>query len=222
MSGVRGPRAVPDGREGAMSTGPMQEPDDRGDASSEATEQQVLDMALEGLPNKTIALRLGVSIRTVERRRAAALRRIGAATLVEAAGLLSRQGRASSGTFDALFATAVPAAMIDRERFVAVNAGLCNLLGLGCEDLVGKPYWDLVSPHEVSPAQADLAGLFTGETLAYRAERDLTLPDGTLRVSVVMTPVWSDDELPRFALAQVLRAEPDGTRLTAADEGGEH
>jgi len=204
-----------------MSSGPGEESGNRGDGLSDSSERQVLEMALGGLPNKTIALRLGVSIRTVERRRAAALRQIGAVTLVEAARLLSQQGREPAETFDAVFATAAPAAMIDRKGFVAVNAGLCNLLGLSCEDLVGKPYWDLVSPHEISPAQADLDALFTGETLAYRAERELTLPSGTLRVSVVMTPVWSDDEMPRFALAQVLRAEPDGARATAADAGGE-
>lgn len=51
------------------------------------SEQDVLELGFEGLPNKPITLRLGMSFRSIERRKAMALRGLGVDTLVEAAHL---------------------------------------------------------------------------------------------------------------------------------------
>src|SRR3712207_6868549 len=46
-----------------------------------------------------------------------------------------------TGTFDARFAAAAPAGLVDREgRFVAVNAGLCDAYGLAENELLGLTY----------------------------------------------------------------------------------
>lgn len=61
-------------------------------ASLEAEESAVLTMLLDGLPNKAVAMRLGVGLRTVERRRASALRSLGVDSVVAAAVLRSEAG----------------------------------------------------------------------------------------------------------------------------------
>jgi FixJ family two-component response regulator len=61
-----------------------------------AAERQVLDMVVEGLPNKTIAKRVDVSVRTVENRRQSIFRKLGVtsvAALVQA--VLLAEGRLS-------------------------------------------------------------------------------------------------------------------------------
>jgi FixJ family two-component response regulator len=61
-----------------------------------AAERQVLDMVVEGLPNKTIAKRVDVSVRTVENRRQSIFRKLGVtsvASLVQA--VLLAEGRLS-------------------------------------------------------------------------------------------------------------------------------
>lgn len=50
-------------------------------------EAAVLDLLLAGLPNKAVAMRLGMGLRTVERRRSAALKALGVDSLVGAAVL---------------------------------------------------------------------------------------------------------------------------------------
>jgi RNA polymerase sigma factor (sigma-70 family) len=61
-----------------------------------SAERQVLDMVVEGLPNKTIAKRVDVSVRTVENRRQSIFRKLGVtsvAALVQA--VLLAEGRIS-------------------------------------------------------------------------------------------------------------------------------
>jgi two-component system response regulator DctR len=61
-----------------------------------STEREVMDMVVEGLPNKTIAKRLDVSIRTIENRRQSIFRKMGVtsvAALVQA--VLLAEGRIS-------------------------------------------------------------------------------------------------------------------------------
>ena len=174
-----------------------------------ADERSVLELALAGVPNKTVAQRLGISMRTVERRRAAALRGLGADTLVEAARLLARPGVTPKGSFDAVLAVAAPTAVFDRERLVAVNAALCNAFRLTATELVGRPFTDLTHPAERAEQAEVLGQMFAGELDCYRAERRLALPGGPLAVLFVVVAMRGDDGTVRFGLAQVLRC--DGT-----------
>lgn len=58
-------------------------------ASLSAREKQVMDLILEGLMNKVIADRLGISMRTVEVHRARVLEKMGAKTAVDLARLVA-------------------------------------------------------------------------------------------------------------------------------------
>ncbi len=58
-------------------------------AALSAREKQVMDLILEGLMNKVIADRLGISMRTVEVHRARVLEKMGAKTAVDLARLVS-------------------------------------------------------------------------------------------------------------------------------------
>lgn len=62
----------------------------------DAIDAAVLELLLQGAPNKAVAARLGIGLRTVERRRASALRALGTSSLVEAVAL-----RAELEEFDA-------------------------------------------------------------------------------------------------------------------------
>lgn len=56
-------------------------------------QHEVLRLAIEGHPNKVIAARTGVSVRTVERQRAAAFEALGVTTLTGAVEVLRRAGQ---------------------------------------------------------------------------------------------------------------------------------
>lgn len=58
-----------------------------------APEQEVLDLMLEGKPNKSIASTLGVSVRTVEDRRARIMKKLSVDTLAELVRLAVEAGR---------------------------------------------------------------------------------------------------------------------------------
>ena len=62
-------------------------------------ERQVMEMVLGGVPNKTIAARLDLSLRTVERRRHDILKKLGAETLVELAEVVNQAHDATVANF---------------------------------------------------------------------------------------------------------------------------
>jgi two-component system response regulator FixJ len=69
-----------------------------------AREREVMALLLQGLPNKLVAARLGISVRTAEHHRAALMRKMGARTvshLFQMAALLAREGVEPGGMLGA-------------------------------------------------------------------------------------------------------------------------
>jgi PAS domain S-box-containing protein len=181
-------------------------------ASLPLAERQVIELALAGLPNKVIAGRLAISLRTVERRRASALRRLGIATLVEAARLRPETDSVPVGLggFDAVFTdAAAPVAVADRSgRFVAVNAGMCELIGATEADLLALRLQDVIHPDDRQDSLDDVRRLFAGEIPGYRARRRLlTGSGGAIRAEIAVAPIWSRDGIPAFGLGQVIATD---------------
>ena len=58
----------------------------------DAVEKQVMQMVVEGVPNKAIAKRMGVSIRTIENRRQAVMRKTGAKSPIQLAAIAVLSG----------------------------------------------------------------------------------------------------------------------------------
>lgn len=176
-------------------------------------ERQVLEAALDGAQNKVIARRLGVSVRTVERYRASAFQRLGVDTLVQVAALRTAPTAPAGGTFDARFAVAAPAGLVDREgRFVAVNAGLCNAYGFAENELLGLTYPALVHPAD-RPAVIDpMSRIFAGESDSHRVAKRMLKSDGTVSPSLLaLSAVWSDSGEPAFVLGQLLNIDSAGS-----------
>lgn len=169
-------------------------------------ERQVLDFALAGATNKVIARRLGIGVRTVERRRATALDRLGVETLVEAARLLARQPHDGSSTFDAVFSLATPAALFDRQGcFVAANSGLCETLGRTEAEFLRLPQAELTHPDDRADEQERVRRLFSGEADCYRTEKRMLTSRGTyLRLRFAVSTIWDDAGKPCFGLAQLV------------------
>jgi PAS domain S-box-containing protein len=169
-------------------------------------ERQVIDLALAGATNKEIARRLGIGVRTVERRRATALDRLGVQTLVEAARLVSGQPNGRSGTFDAALSLAMPAALFDRQGcIVAVNTGFCEVFGRPEAEFLRLPEAELTHPDDRADELERVRRLFSGETESYRAEKRMLTSRGTyLRLRFAVSTVWGDDGKPCFGLAQLV------------------
>lgn len=56
-------------------------------AQLDATDAAVLNLLIQGCPNKAVAARLGIGLRTVERRRASALKTLGMSSVLEAVAM---------------------------------------------------------------------------------------------------------------------------------------
>lgn len=151
-----------------------------------AAEREVLEMAMAGLPNKAIAVRQRVAIRTVERRRAEAFRRLGVDTLVEAARLVDAArlvGAARPGEFaaegaacrlgiggappgpwlaEAFRGAAAGIALVNADgRLAAVNPAYCRLTGYSEPELLGQGLWLVTHPDDLA-ANVDGVGRVLG------------------------------------------------------------
>jgi len=64
-------------------------------------------------------------------------------------------------------------------RLVWVNSAECRLLGRACEELIGKPVWELVSEAEQPESRSALARKLSAEVPLAPFERTLARPDGS-------------------------------------------
>lgn len=112
-------------------------------------ERSILDAAICGERLSTIALRLKLGIRTVERRVADSFAKLGVGNLAEAARRLAA-GRVD--VYESAF-RASPAAMVvgDRHgRIIAVNPAFCRIVDYSEPELLGLMCMELTHPADVA------------------------------------------------------------------------
>jgi PAS domain-containing protein len=157
------------------------------------------------MPNKAIARQLRQSVRTTERRRASALRRLGVRSLVEAAALFpSRAGAAVSPAFGTAFAESVATAMFNPKRLVAVNDRFCDALRVPESELSGRPFHELLHPDDRDAERPRIELLFAGELPGYAGRSRMLIPGGVVHVRFTVAAVWGEGSAPRLGLAQLI------------------
>jgi len=179
------------------------------DAALTPDEREVLHLALDGASNKQIAFRLHMSERTVERRRADALRGLGVESLVEAARLAAAPPPASERVVLAAFReSASGLALVDwGGRFAAVNAAYCRVVGRSEAELLRGGLELVTHPDDLSASLAVTGRLFAGEVTEFRVEKRYLRGGGDVvrgRVSAAAVP--GSDGRPSLAVAQVVPA----------------
>jgi PAS domain S-box-containing protein len=192
-------------------------------------EGEILRLLLTGATNKFAAARLGVSVRTVERQRAGALRKLGVRTLVEAAALLAPAGSADSddrAAFPRIAATGemaagrLPAEAFELAfraasvgmviagpdgRFWAANESFCRLLGRSESELVSETIEAVTCPDDRENDAQRNRRFFSGTCPAIHAPKRYIRPDGAI-VSVHLTAgvVRGPDGAPLFGIGTVI------------------
>ncbi len=197
-------------------------------------ERQIMDLVVDGHPNKNIAADLGVSQRTVENHRASIMRKTkvkslpALARLVVAAALIDPPGPhtnlppaeaivvAASNLagalgseqferfFDRIPLAVVIASMIDPERIVYANPAFEQLSGMSVVDFVGQPWTSLRGRSGHSAAGVPLGDAIIKEK-DYAGTFQIDLPDGTTRaVDVYSNVIVDDDGQPAHRLAALM------------------
>lgn len=136
-------------------------------------EREVLELALEGRPNKAIGKLLRISLRSVERRRAAALRRQGVQTLVEATKLKEMTGPPSEAIIVATFRSCADGlAVVTRDdRFAAVNGADCQIMGYTEAELLGQGFAAVTYPDDLTANVRNAERLFSGTATEFRMQK---------------------------------------------------
>lgn len=176
--------------------------------------REVLELAAEGLTNKAIAKRIGIGVRTVERRRSEALKSLRVGTVVEAARLLeaTRRGQplTTASLFEEVFRGAEAGLSVAGPdgRYVAANSAFCRLLGFSEAEIAGVRIADVTHPEHL---EADLAGtrrVLAGELAVYRTrKRYLGRHGKVVPAELTVTPVRGPDGTPSFTLGYVVAGE---------------
>src|SRR5881227_2174353 len=123
--------------------------------------------------------------------------------MVRAAGLLSLcNSMSESGVArlrrpqeDPLGEAPIACHELDSEgRVVWVNEAECRLLGLQREQVLGRPIWEFVAPHEQRESQQAVVRKLTHEEPLGVFERSYTRPDGSPLVLEIHDQYRYDDD----------------------------
>jgi PAS domain S-box-containing protein len=190
-------------------------------------ERRTLELLLAGMPNKAVAAALEVSVRTAERWRARALRKLGVQTLVEAARIVgpasAAEPKMTASSFDpalspadgafspewyatAFRGTALGVVTVDLAgRFLSANGAFCNLVGQAESDLVRRHLSAVAHPDDATRDAESLRALFSGAIDSIYSEKRYARPEGVVVPARVMAGLVRDPKgLPIFAIGTIM------------------
>jgi len=177
-----------------------------------AADAELLRMLLAGDANKVVAARLRVSLRTVERRRATVLRKLGVDTLVAAARHPAIAGTewTDGPPVDPFAAACRDAAcgffVVDAGgRFLRVNDAFCRLIGRSEADLLNLDLSAVTYPDDRERDAARNRAFFAGEFRSFASEKRYVRPEGAaVPVHLVGSLLLGPDGRPRGGLGTVV------------------
>jgi diguanylate cyclase (GGDEF)-like protein/PAS domain S-box-containing protein len=66
-------------------------------------------------------------------------------------------------------------------QFLDVNPAMIEITGYGAEQLLGKPFWELVHPGDIDEMQRDVAALMSGSERSLHSEKRILTASGAVR-----------------------------------------
>lgn len=181
-------------------------PEPTRDSNLSLLEREILDLAIEGKTNKAISRSLAISLRSVERYRAAALQKLGVQTIVEAARSLEVASAKSEEVLLAAFRGCdTGMSVVTRDlTIVAVNGAYCRLLGYQEVELIGKPLSFVNHPDDHTANVVNANRLFAGATKEFRMQkRYLRYSGDVIAAELSVTVSRGIDGTPQIALGTV-------------------